>query len=55
MNILVGAENPQLQGDINAIQVYGNVYNGPTEVTNTTGASWKGALVGIHFYSFSLT
>ena len=57
MEILVGAENTQFQGDINATQVHGNVYNGPTEVTqnNYHSASWKGVLVGIRFYSPFLT
>jgi len=61
MNFFVGAENTQLQGDINATQVYGNVYNAPAEVTNIAtqnnyhGAPLKGALVGIRFYSSLLT
>ena len=54
MNFFVGAENTQLQGDINAT-VYGNVYNAPAEVTNIAtqnnyhGVPLKGALVGICF------
>jgi len=54
MNFFVGAENTQLQGDINAT-VYGNVYNAPAEVTNIAtqnnyhGVPLKGALVGILF------
>jgi len=61
MNILVGAENTQFQGDINAIQVHGNVYNAPAEVTNIAtqnnyhGVPLKGAVVGIRFYSPFLT
>jgi len=46
MNILVGAENTQFQGDINATQVT----NIATQ-NNYHGVPLKGALVGIRFYS----